>query len=169
MFRFKCVSCDQWHEGMPGFATMAPSYYDSMPPDERAARCYLDSDFCVIDNQYFFVRACLELPVIGTIESFVWGVWVSLSDASFKVFVNCYEEAQRSHNGPFFGWLAAELPLYPDTNGLKTHVHLRDEGVRPRIELEPTNHPLAVEQRNGLDAARVAEIFSFFEHQQDKF
>jgi hypothetical protein len=39
--------------------------------------------------------------------------------------------------------------------------------VRPRIELEPTDHPLAVEQREGISAARLAEIYSYFAHQDD--
>jgi hypothetical protein len=30
---------------------------------------------------------------------------------------------------------------------LKTNVHTRARGLRPTVELEPTDHPLAVEQR----------------------
>jgi len=65
------------------------------------------------------------------------------------------------------GWLNAELPLYPSTVNLKTKVHLRDDGVRPSIELEPTDHPLAVEQREGIPVARVAEIYAYFEHRMN--
>jgi hypothetical protein len=72
----------------------------------------------------------------------------------------------RSHVGPFFGWLSAEVPFYPSTENLKTRVHLRDSGIRPFIELEPTNHPLAVEQRAGITADRVAEIYAHYEHGQ---
>jgi hypothetical protein len=43
---------------------------------------------------------------------------------------------------------------------LNTQVHLRGGNLRPRIELEPTDHPLAVEQREGISFARVEEIFS---------
>ena len=56
------------------------------------------------------------------------------------------------------------MPLYPSTENLKTRVHLRDDGARPYIELEPTDHPLAVEQRNGITADRVAEIYAYYEH-----
>jgi hypothetical protein len=41
---------------------------------------------------------------------------------------------------------------------LKTNVHTREVGVRPLVELEPTDHPLAVEQRDGIAMARVQEI-----------
>jgi hypothetical protein len=43
---------------------------------------------------------------------------------------------------------------------LKTAVHLRDDGVRPYIELEPTDHPLAVEQREGISVERLGEIYA---------
>jgi hypothetical protein len=41
---------------------------------------------------------------------------------------------------------------------MKTMLHTRALGLRPLIELEPTDHPLAVEQRSGVRLARVREI-----------
>jgi hypothetical protein len=37
-------------------------------------------------------------------------------------------------------------------------VHTRPVGERPFVELEPTEHPLAVEQRTGITLDRVREI-----------
>lgn len=164
MFRFKCASCDQWHEGMPTFGVDAPWHYYDVPAEEREQRCSLGSDDCVIDGEYFFVRGCIDIPVIGAKEQFSWGVWVSLSKESFLEFVRYFGVSKRSHVGPFFGWLSAELPVYPSTVSLKARAHLRDNGMRPYIELEPTDHPLAVEQRNGISVARVAEIYAYFAH-----
>jgi hypothetical protein len=42
-----------------------------------------------------------------------------------------------------------------------------DDSVRPYIELEPTDHPLAVEQRNGISVDRVAEIYAYYERLQN--
>ena len=39
----------------------------------------LTSDDCVIDGTAFFVRGCIEIPVHGQADPFIWGVWVSLS------------------------------------------------------------------------------------------
>ena len=131
----------------------------------NAARCELSSDVCVVDGKYFFVRGCIEIPVHGADEPFVWGVWVSLSEASFSQYLDSYDEPRRAHLGPFFGWLSASFKVYPETEGsLKTHVHLRDGGVRPYIELEHTDHPLALEQRQGIDAARLAQIYAAYMH-----
>jgi len=151
---------------MPTFAADAPLYFYSVPADERDGRCRLTSNTCIVDRQHFFIRGCLELPVHGAEENFVWGVWMSLSEANFERFIAAFEESKRSHIGPFVGWLSAELPLYPSTENLKTRAHLRDDGIRPFIELEPTGHPLAVEQRNGITVDRVAEIYGYYERRQ---
>lgn len=55
--------------------------------------------------------------------------------------------------------------MYPATTlYLKTHVHTRPPGRRPFVELEPTEHPLAVEQRTGISSERVREIASAVLH-----
>jgi hypothetical protein len=56
------------------------------------------------------------------------------------------------------------LPGYPDTLHLKTMVHTREPGRRPFIELDPTDHPLAVEQREGITWERVQEIAELVLH-----
>ena len=165
MFRFKCAWCDQWHVGMPTFGADAPYHYHEVAPEERSKRCDLGSDDCVIDEEFFFVRGCLDIPVLGQEERFSYGIWVSLSKDSFHQFIRYFDKPKRSHVGPFFGWLSAALALYPDTVNLKTRVHLRDNGIRPSIELEPTDHPLAIEQRDGISVSRVAEIFAYYHHQ----
>ena len=68
---------------------------------------------------------------------------------------------------PFLGWLDAWLKPYPETLNLKTRVHPRDDTIRPYIELEPTDHPLAVEQRNGITVERVAELYAITNHDRD--
>ena len=164
VFTFKCHSCDETHVGMPTFGADKPLSYFAVPQDERDTRCDVGSDDCVIDGDSFFVRGCIEIPVHGYSVPFVWGVWASLSKDSFNTWVSAFGKQKRSHIGPFFGWLNAWLKPYPDTVNLKTKVHLRDDGIRPFIELEPTEHPLAVEQRNGISVNRVAEIYSIMMH-----
>lgn len=70
---------------------------------------------------------------------------------------------------PYFGWLCTALPLYPSTLhlNLKTHVHTRPLGQRPFVELELTDQPLAVEQRQGITMARVREIVEALVHPKD--
>ena len=167
MFRFKCKSCDEWHEGMPGFSSDAPLYYYSIPPSERADRCELNSDFCIVDREFFFVRGIVEIPVAGYSEPFTWGLWVSLSRANFVEYMEHFEDLERASLGPYFGWLSPGLKVYPDIENLKTYVHPQTPGTRPLIELEPTDHPLAVEQREGISIERVSEIYAAYMHDTD--
>lgn len=164
MFSFRCRNCSKLHEGIPAFVWDYPLQYLQVPEGERPHRCSLTSDTCVIDDDAFFVRGCLEIPVIGEEQTFSWGVWTSLSEKNFRHFLELFAEPKRSQHGPFFGWLCSHIWLYPDTVNLKTMVHLRDGGIRPFIELEPTDHPLAVEQRSGITLDRVVDIYEKMIH-----
>lgn len=164
MFRFQCACCGEWQEGVPGFAAAAPLYFYSIPEAERTTRCKLTSDTCVIDDDAFFIRGCIEIPVEGTGEPFVWGAWVSLSRQNFDEYISHGDDPDRELLGPYFGWLSASFLVYPEAENLKTRVHPREAGVRPFIELEPTDHPLAVEQRKGMAAERVGQIFAAYIH-----
>jgi hypothetical protein len=148
--RFRCAKCGQIHEGLPDPYFSSPVYYEQIPPDERASSAILTSDLCIIEDRDFFVRGCLEIPIKGTQTSFAWGVWVSLSKPNFQRYVELFDSEPPEGEGPYFGWLSNQLPDYPDTLGLKTHVHLRAQKQRPSIELESTDHPLAVHQREGI-------------------
>jgi hypothetical protein len=146
------------HDGIPAFHADRPTPYWDVPEENREADVLLTSDACVIADQFFFVLGCLEIPIRDLDDVFTWGVWVSLKKENFSIWLDNYEVAQRSHIGPFFGWLCTRLPIYPDTMHLKTTVHLRDNGIRPFIELEPTDHPLAIDQRDGISLERALEI-----------
>ena len=164
MFTFKCSTCEEIHEGVPTFGWDYPVYYSSISENQREQRCELTSDTCVVDNEFFFVRGCIEIHVHFEDEPFIWGVWVSLSEKNFKKFVDLFDVSDRESEDPYFGWLSAHIKIYPDTESLKTLVHLRNNGTRPYIELEPTDHPLAIEQKNGITKERLIEIYEAMLH-----
>ncbi|MCZ4121990.1 DUF2199 domain-containing protein [Streptomyces sp. H39-S7] len=155
---FLCSSCGEHHEELPmSYSTTAPDIWE--PAHANDPDSVLSSDQCVIRNQAFFVRGLIELPVIGSTDVFAWGVWISLSRESFARASELWETPGRETERPYFGWLSTELSLYPEsTTDLKTNVHTRPVGRRPRVELEPTEHPLAVEQRTGITPERVRQI-----------
>ncbi|MFF6955659.1 DUF2199 domain-containing protein [Streptomyces sp. NPDC008317] len=139
------------------YSTPAPDVWD--PAFEADTNSMLSSDQCVIRGQHFFIKGLIEIPVIGGEDVFSWGVWVSLSKDSFTRAVDLWDTEGRETEKPYFGWLSTELSLYPEsTTDLKTNAHTRPLGTRPFIKLEPTDHPLAVEQRTGITPARVREI-----------
>jgi hypothetical protein len=103
--------------------------------------------------------------VIDDERDFEWGAWVSLSQDSFERMSAVWEQPGRERERPVFGWLATELSVYvPSTSNLKTIVHTQPVGLRPLIELEPTEHPLAVDQREGVSLARVQKFAELLLH-----
>jgi hypothetical protein len=162
---YQCKTCGMWHDDLPmSFGADAPYWYDVIAPEERSWRAELGSDQCIIDNQHYFVRGCLEIPVLDGPGPFIWDVWVSLSEKSFERMSELWETQGREVEPPCFGWLCTSLPGYPETLNLKTCVYTQPVGQRPLIELEPTDHPLAVEQREGITMGRVQEIVEIILH-----
>jgi hypothetical protein len=149
------------HYGAP-----APALWYSIPENERERRCMLSSDACIIDEQHFFVVGNLEIKVIGIEELFSWDVWVSLSKENFRRSCELWETPERVNEPAYFGWLSTSLPAYPETVNLKTMVHARAVGQRPFVEVEPTDHPLALEQRNGITQQRLEEVAALVLHRK---
>jgi hypothetical protein len=155
---FLCSCCGKRHDGLPfSYATLAPaSWREELTSDPTSL---LADEQCVIEGKHFFVRARIVLPVVDADENFDWGVWVSLSEANYTRVCQLWTDPRRVDEPPYFGWLSTELPCYePTTLNLKTNLHAQPVGVRPTVELEPTDHPLAVEQRTGITLARVQAI-----------
>jgi hypothetical protein len=145
-------------------APMPEFWTDDLEHDPASG---LSSDQCVIKGEQFFVHGLIEIPVIDSEELFSWGVWVSLSQENYDRMAQLWETADRENEPPYFGWLSTQLPVYsPTTINLRTRVHTRPVGERPFIELEPTDHPLAVEQRKGITLARIGEFADILLHGQ---
>lgn len=154
-FSFQCRTCGERHEGLPSFGPDAPLNYAVLCEEDQNARAELGTDDCIIDNEYFFVRGRLEVPIIDQSEPFVWLVWCSLSRDSYEQWRDVFNLEQRSNIGPFFGWLNVRLPFYEDTVNHATSVHLRDNGLRPLVEVHEATNKLYLDQHNGISAAEV--------------
>ena len=123
----------------------------------------LSSDTCAIAEDRFG-RGVIEIPLRDRGDVFCDGVWVTLSRAHFARFLDLYEAEDREQTEQWFGWQCNKLPGYPDTLLLKTNLHLQPYPTRPRIELAPSAHPLAIEQRDGITMARWQEIIELNTH-----
>jgi hypothetical protein len=153
---FSCTSCGEWHDHVPlAFHIRAPVGWSK--DLETADGCELTSDLCVIRDD-FFVHGRVVVPIVDRDElSFVWGVWTSLSAADFARTLQMWDEPGREESvDAMSAGLACNLPGFAEsTLGLETTVRTQAVGVRPLVELEATDHPLAVEQREGITWAQV--------------
>lgn len=158
IFSFKCSSCDKIHEGSPSIVFRAPDPYLEQPKEIQETG-KLGSDLCWYqdeDGMHYFIRACLEIPIHGVSQPFIWGVWVSLSKQNFDRYVETYDEPDITDH--YFGWFSNYLPYYENTYALRTQVHPRNKKTRPYIEIEDSGHPLAIDYYNGISIERAQEI-----------
>lgn len=166
---YHCRACGTFHDDLPlHYGAPAPYVYFTIAEEQRDERALLSSDQCVIDDEHFFIVGNVDIPIIGSAELFSWDVWVSLSEKNFARASDLWTTPGRESEPPYFGWLSTLLPGYPSTLSLKTHVHTREVGRRPFVELEPTDHPLAVEQRTGITWERVQEIAELVLHPESE-
>ena len=164
LFSFPCATCGEIHEGSPSFAFRAPDPYLEQPPEVQA-KGMLSDDLCQYedaDGMRYFIRVCLEIPIHGIAEPFLWGVWVSVSANSFHRYVETYDAPDTEDC--YFGWLCNALPGYPDTYALKTQGHPRSGNIRPYIVLEETGHPLSVDFYQGIRIDKARAIAEHIHH-----
>jgi hypothetical protein len=113
---------------------------------------------------HYFIRVCLEVPICGVSDPFLWGVWVSLSRKIFDRYVESYDAPDTTDQ--YFGFFCNYIPVYQNTYALKTEVHPRDGNNRPFIVLEETDHPLSVDFRCGITIQKAQEIAEQVMHRQ---
>src|SRR5262249_18910771 len=143
------------------YAFQAPDHWVALSEEERQRRGRIDSDICMIETaegRDIFVRSCLEIPIIGRDEVFIWGVWASVSEASFARIVELWSAPVSEDEPSRFAWLCNRIPNYPETLSLATQLRLRNDGLRPAIELQPSDHPLYFRQQDGISLQEVEEI-----------
>ena len=161
--QYRCATCGLLHGDLPDIGSAEPWHYLTVPAKERQRRTRLTADTCIVDDEDYFIRGVIEIPVHDHPEKFGFGVWVSQKRENFEAY---RLEPDSSAIGPFFGWLCTRISFYPvDTIGLKTMAHFRDRGLRPCIVLEPTDHPLSVDQQGGISLKRAWEIVHWYQRQ----
>ena len=114
MNRLDCRCCGRQFNTLPlDFACEAPDHWFEIPESERDARGKLDSDVCMIDDKDIFVRGCLEIPIIGQEDCFIWGVWVSVSKASFTRILDYGMRRSLKMSRPSLVGFATTSPFIP--------------------------------------------------------
>ncbi|WP_289004212.1 DUF2199 domain-containing protein, partial [uncultured Kingella sp.] len=85
---YTCTVCHETHEDLPALGFIVPDPYAELSAAERAqfqAEC--DDNFCIIrypEQTDYFIRVVLDIPIIDHEETLEYGVWVSVSEASFN-------------------------------------------------------------------------------------
>jgi hypothetical protein len=167
---YRCACCGNEYSGAPSFSYETPPFIHEVPEEERQSRVMSDSDLCRVrlrpdensPDDLFSIRVNLEIPIWGSPETFLWGVWVTQSEESFFRYIKTYEEDQSSEGS--FGWLPVVMPHYREhatghhDGYLACDVYWGKSGQRPTITLHECDHPLYLDQRDGISWERAVEI-----------
>lgn len=157
-YRWTCRCCGQVKTGLPmDLGYHSPAGWDDLTDAERA-RSHLDEDFCLMRHADGavdrFIRAVLPIPVPEIEDEFRFGVWVSVSEKSWKSYGKATLESGCELD-ICFGCLCHDLPDMPESFGLHANVEFQDNGMRPRIFLHEQDHALVEAQMHGVNVAQV--------------
>lgn len=171
MPRARCAVCGEEHD----FASLEPSYRDpdaylAVPIEEREHRTLGGKDDRRIrtaddtERRYFF-RAGMHMSVHGQEQTCCWGIWVEVSGADWNRVCELWNDPDQDREPPFEARLANSLLGYADTLGLPGSLQLTGPTSIPSFRLAAgLEHPLAVEQREGVRHERLLEWLAWHEH-----
>lgn len=151
-----CKTCGEAHEALPALGFKGPDYADLVPMLERKERVRIDDELCAVDEEHFFIRASLSIPIHEQKDDLNFSVWVSLSQEHFMSYI---ENFNSPAIGPYFGWLANNFSYKDEpTLNMESMVYFQSGGLRPVVKLKESEHPLVNAQRNGISLDEAWEV-----------
>lgn len=157
---FVCPQCGRVHDELPlDLAYQRPADYFKIPESERATRIDINDDICVIDEREFYVRGVLELPIKDTDKRFGWGIWARVSKSDLRRYFELWNVDSTDNEPPFNGKLSGGIKYYPGSDLLEVSVHLQPQAKRPLFKVISNDHPLGIDQREGITMEKVHRFF----------
>jgi hypothetical protein len=154
---FVCSVCGEFHaERMLDIRLSLPDAIWSLGEEERERRASLGDDFAVLDDERFFVRGLLEIPIPDLEVRFGYGVWTEVAMSDFQELLRRWRDPDQAPAVDSI--LANELAPYVATTGLAARLEPVSADRLPRVELADSDHPLVTDQRIGISAGRSDEL-----------
>ena len=162
---FTCSVCGEYHdEQLLDIRAGLPDPVFELDDTERDARADVGDDWCVLDDERFFVRGLVELPVPALRDQFRFGAWVEVARDDFAKLGRLWHDPGGLRHPPFAATLANELRPYAGTAGLPVLLRLEDVERLPSIEVLDGEHPLGRDQRDGVDEPAVHRLAATVRH-----
>ena len=160
---FVCSVCGEHHdERLLDIRLGLPHDVHLLDEDERARRTWLADDFAVLDDERFFVRGLLELPIPELDNRFGYGTWCEVAMPDFQELMRRWHD--EGQFAPVDCVVANELEPYRDTIGLRATLHATSSDKLPMVDLSDAPHELVHAQREGITAGRSDELAAVVLH-----
>lgn len=128
-----CPDCDHPHFDIPAIARIYPDIIAEKIHRDLPWRLQVGDDICRVlypKPRRNFIRANLDIPVIGETEPLQYGLWVELSDQDFTR----YQRSERQNIALVLeGRLANEAPDFPGTFDIPVRLVTRPFPLRPLL------------------------------------
>jgi hypothetical protein len=162
---YVCRACGQHHTGLPlAWGADAPEVLRQVPRPEWRSRVKLTSDVCRLDRRRYFVRACLMVPIRERGDAFGHLVWVELARDTYRDVRSVWRELRGKPFPPYAGQLASALPYAQPTLGTRVTLHWTGSGRRPDAVVDPSQHEVGRDQREGISVAQAYAFASAYHH-----
>lgn len=160
--RFVCGCCGQTFEDWPpDVSFVRPDVVWKMDPDQRKDRVWESSDLCALDDNTFFIRGVLYLPLREHDDKWGIGLWAQVSQEDFERYMRLYNE-DGVDEAPFEGSIANRMPAFGGLIGEKVQVRMGNAAQRPSFLAVPnegiSTSQIAMVQMNGLDDKDLHKI-----------
>jgi hypothetical protein len=157
-YKWTCACCGKSMTGLPmDLAFREPGGWLDLSAEVRA-RSSLTNEFCRMDHGDGvvdrFIRCLLRIPVVGLGDDFRFGVWMSVSEASWNIYDAGFDSGVYERDG-CFGYLGHTIPDFPDSYLLHADVCFREGQDRPLVTLHDADHALVHAQREGVPLSQV--------------
>ncbi len=151
--KWVCQCCGVQQDGVPmSFGYKQPHNWSFLTSTEHS-RSHLDADICIInhdrDQTEYQIRCVMPFLVPEIRDNFDFGVWISVSEKSMKIY-KAGNAAGSFEKPDCFGYLLHSLPGYQETWALEGTLVFSTGNLRPYFYLNKTDHQLYQDQKRGL-------------------
>lgn len=150
--KYTCSRCGKEHIEWPALTFISPDNYDFLSDEDKNTIAEINDDFCIIkhpDQIDRFIRCTLTQKVNDHCEDLEYGLWVSLSEKSFKNYSDNFDN--ENHETTYFGWLCNEIAEYDFIESIPTTVCTRLGNHRPEIvPHKDFEHQFVYDYYNGI-------------------
>ena len=150
--KYTCSCCGKELEEWPALTFTSPDNYHMLSQHDKDHIAQIGNDFCIItypDQTDRFIRCTLTQKVIDHCQDLEYGLWVSLSEKSYKDYSDNYNK--QDHKATYFGWLCNDIPGYEFSESIPATVRTRPGNSRPEIiPHEDFDHQFVKDYYNGI-------------------
>lgn len=161
---FQCDLCPERHDVSLNLGFSMPDFINKLLPWDREKRCQISPDWCIVDEKFFYLRGCVELPIQDSDAVFSLGVWTTVGEEEFDRTMHFWDNPDRQLEPAYRGALANTVPLYEETRNLPTEIVTRAPGERPEIRIVDAQHLLHEQQKTGMPLSTAIEFTKLILH-----